>query len=415
MKRDIPKTTDSRKPKEVVYVWHYLEWGGAQVYFLGLASRIKDRIKVRFILPRQTDRQFFDFCDERGISYDLIEDVADYAVADSLWRKVERHWRKLKSEFAVLSFIGKREIPDIIHIEFSPWQSVVALMILCRWTTVFVTMHNALPNVGALRRLLWKLKFAIIGRFDRFNLFASNEHAKQSLRPFVAEDFLDRVLVTHTNVNPDEIEEARSVETDRTALLANSGIPADRKIVACLGQFIDRKGRWPFLEAVETILRERDDAVFVWISNFMPDAADEKRIASFSVGDAFFLVESKNAGRTHAELMKFLRIADIFVLPSYVEGLPISLLEAMALGIPSVSTDVYAIPEALIDGETGLLVPAGDSRALANAIGRLLDDQSLRARLAADGRSWVLRNFNERIVAEKAFAAYCEAFSAGQR
>ncbi|MGQ0677438.1 MAG: glycosyltransferase family 4 protein [Rhodospirillales bacterium] len=78
--------------------------------------------------------------------------------------------------------------------------------------------------------------------------------------------------------------------------------------------------------------------------------------------------------------------ADIFVLPSRQEGLPIAILEAMAVGAAVISTPVGAIPDAVVEGETGLLVPPGDAAALARAIARLLDEPALRARLAENAR-----------------------------
>jgi glycosyltransferase involved in cell wall biosynthesis len=106
-------------------------------------------------------------------------------------------------------------------------------------------------------------------------------------------------------------------------------------------------------------------------------------------------------------------MADIFALPSYVEGLPIALLEAMALGLPCVPTNVYAIPEAIRDGETGLLVERGDPRALAKAILALRDDRDLRLRLGEKGREHVLNQFDERTAAACAIQAYREALNDG--
>ena len=93
-----------------------------------------------------------------------------------------------------------------------------------------------------------------------------------------------------------------------------------------------------------------------------------EQIESFQLANIFYLINSDEIGEQHIELFKFLRIADAFSLPSFVEGLPISLLEAMALGVPSISTNVNAIPEAVKDLETGVLIETGDSKALAAAI-----------------------------------------------
>jgi glycosyltransferase involved in cell wall biosynthesis len=90
----------------------------------------------------------------------------------------------------------------------------------------------------------------------------------------------------------------------------------------------------------------------------------------------------------------------LFVLPSLNEGLPIALLEAMAMGKASIASRINAIPEAVIDNETGLLVEASDPDGLASAILKLADDTELRDRLGAAGQAFVLENFDERSTAK---------------
>jgi hypothetical protein len=77
LKSENSEKSNTGKPRQVIYAWNYLEWGGAQVYFLGVASRIKDKTKVRFVFPRETDRQFINFCEKLGLEYEFIETVAD--------------------------------------------------------------------------------------------------------------------------------------------------------------------------------------------------------------------------------------------------------------------------------------------------------------------------------------------------
>lgn len=83
----------------------------------------------------------------------------------------------------------------------------------------------------------------------------------------------------------------------------------------------------------------------------------------------------------------------VFVLSSRSEALPVSILEAMAAGLPVVASRVGGVPELVVDGETGLLVPAGNPRALAAALESLVDDPVLRARLGAAGRARVEEQF----------------------
>jgi glycosyltransferase involved in cell wall biosynthesis len=86
--------------------------------------------------------------------------------------------------------------------------------------------------------------------------------------------------------------------------------------------------------------------------------------------------------------------SDVFVLASRSEGLPLSILEAMAAGLPVVASRVGGVPELMVDGETGLLVPTGDPDLLAAAVGRLLDDATLRRRLGEAGRARVRERFD---------------------
>jgi len=95
-----------------------------------------------------------------------------------------------------------------------------------------------------------------------------------------------------------------------------------------------------------------------------------------------------------------LAAADVSVMPSLNEALSNVLLESMAAGAPTVATRVGGTPEAIVDGETGLLVPPGDTRALAVAIGRLLADRSLAARLGQAARRLIQTRFSvDRMVA----------------
>lgn len=128
--------------------------------------------------------------------------------------------------------------------------------------------------------------------------------------------------------------------------------------------------------------------------------------------------------RPQAEIVECVRRGMVFAAPCVVgrdgnaDGLPTVLIEAMALGVPCVSTDVTGIPELVRDGETGLMVPQQDAAQLSAALRRLLTQAGLRAQLAEAGRRLVERQFdiNRNAAAQRAwFQRKCEQFDGRER
>ena len=94
------------------------------------------------------------------------------------------------------------------------------------------------------------------------------------------------------------------------------------------------------------------------------------------------------------------------VLPSLEEAFGLPLVEAMASGLPTVATRVGGMPELLVEGETGLLVPPADADALAEALARLLEDAPLAERLGAAGRARAVERFSWDVIAERTLALF---------
>jgi len=122
----------------------------------------------------------------------------------------------------------------------------------------------------------------------------------------------------------------------------------------------------------------------------------EAQIAQLGLGAEIRLLGQQ----TRAQVSALMSAADVMVLPSVTtadgkrEGVPVALMEAMATGLPVVASASSGIPELVLDGRTGLLAPERDAAALAEALGRLCADASLRHRLGAAGREHVLREFS---------------------
>jgi glycosyltransferase involved in cell wall biosynthesis len=130
------------------------------------------------------------------------------------------------------------------------------------------------------------------------------------------------------------------------------------------------------------------NAIFVLVGDGSERASLEAQAARLGIGDRVIFLGYRD------DVAELLASCDLLVLPSLYEGLPLSVLEAMAAGKPVVATSVGGTPEAVLDGETGFLVPSRDPTALVRAIQRLLKDACLRRKMGMAGRRRVQRNFS---------------------
>jgi len=299
---------------------------------------VKKFCPVKVIIPQGSDAQLINFLDKLEVEYEFLSRHRDISAAPGFTQKIKMHAGKLRGELSELKYLNKYDLKNsVVHIEFAPWQSLLALMYLCRKSgQVFVTMHNRIHSDSPLRRALWKFKLHLIARFKNFHILASNKDARESLRSLAPAEFVDKIKVTYTSINPPEIDEVLQGEFDRGTYGRKFELPPDKFTVICVGQFIDRKGRWTFLEAAQKLRRAGEDILFVWVSNSKPGEEDLARIESYGLGENFQLVSNERVGSDRRDLLRMYRLGDVFVLPSFVEGLPIALLEAMALRIPSV-------------------------------------------------------------------------------
>lgn len=174
----------------------------------------------------------------------------------------------------------------------------------------------------------------------------------------------------------------------------------DRPVVACVSRLVRRKGQDRLIAAMPAVLRRHPDAVLL-IVGAGPLAA-RLRAQAQPLGSSVVFT-----GRVpYEDLPAYTAVADVACLPARsrlggldVEGLGIVLLEAAAMGLPTIAADTGGVPDALVPGETGVLLPAltdehSQVSALAEAMSTLLSDAGLRARMGEQGRQWVERTWS---------------------
>ena len=174
----------------------------------------------------------------------------------------------------------------------------------------------------------------------------------------------------------------------------------DRVRLAFVGRLIENKGPHFFLQAAPAVIRAHPEAEFVFIGDgpMRRELAAKARRLGLQRNVRFEGLQHDVASR--------LRASDVYVRPSLTEGMPLTVLEAMACGLPVVATPVGGTAEIVYDGVNGLLVPPGDVPALASALIRLADRPKLRARLGAKGRALVRRSYSWQRVVDANLAVY---------
>jgi len=158
--------------------------------------------------------------------------------------------------------------------------------------------------------------------------------------------------------------------------------------ILCVGRLVESKGQLILLRACKLLLSQG----YSLQVRLVGAGPDREYLEAFTeqMGIPAVFEGAKNRDETR----QLLRRADIFALASFAEGVPVSLMEAMAMEVPCVSTYVAGIPELIRDGIEGLLVPASSAEALASALQRLFDDPLLRRNLGAAGCKRVLGLYN---------------------
>jgi glycosyltransferase involved in cell wall biosynthesis len=186
----------------------------------------------------------------------------------------------------------------------------------------------------------------------------------------------------------------RAVRADGAGLRAELGIPREARLVGVIGALAPHKAQAFLLKAAAKLAEERDDVRYI----IAGEGELERELKELALLLKVTSIVTFAGFRRDMEAV--LGAIDLFVLSSVAEGLCTSILDAMASGVPVVATRVGGVPEVVVDGESGLLVPPADEGALASAIARALDDGDLRRRLVEGGRLRVKRFSLERTVAE---------------
>jgi len=177
-------------------------------------------------------------------------------------------------------------------------------------------------------------------------------------------------------------------------------IPVDAIVVGVVARLVREKGFAEFFSMAREIAATEPSVRFLIVGDNLPSDRDgislrfRQWINDAGIADRFVFV-----GFTDA-VSDYLNSMDMFVLPTYREGFPVSVMEAMSTGLPVVTTSIRGCREAVVDGVTGLLVPPHDSPSLTEAVLSLIRNEPLRRAMGEAGRRRIIENFEQKSMAD---------------
>lgn len=192
----------------------------------------------------------------------------------------------------------------------------------------------------------------------------------------------------------------------RHSLLNELQLPPDSSIILTVARLGIQKAHAVLLESIPHLLRHHANTHFVWIGEGEQRSALEARIEELGVGAHVHLL-----GFRH-DVPRWLAASDLFAFPTHYEGLPFSLVEALAVGVPVLASAVSSIPEVLDGGAAGVLVTPNEPAAWSAAIGDLLDDPRRARSYAENGRVRAQRYSESRMTGDT--LALLESLASGK-
>jgi glycosyltransferase involved in cell wall biosynthesis len=335
------------------------ETGGAQTYVASMLPALTEGFEVA--VAAHGDGPLRDATREAGVRFIPL-------------RHVRRRLNPWRDALGLLELRGvlRRERPDIVHVNSAKAAALGRLAAtLARVPIRIYTVHG----------------WAFLAHSGPAS--AVYRWAERALRPLTTVTVCVAESERRAGLAADTCEERTTVVihngVDSSRARASEPHPEPLRVVT-VGRLQAPKDAVTLVRALALVRGPRFEAVVVGDGPDRPAVEAELRLLR--------LESAVELAGEREDVPELLATADLFVLSSRSEGLPLSILEAMAAELPVVASSVGGVPEVVVDGETGLLVAPGDPQSLAAAIERLLGDSALRRRFGEAGRVRVAEHFD---------------------
>ena len=336
--------------------------GSARNTFLTVMGHDRDRFRVGLVYGRSTERSEVD-------TAQLAADLNELRQAGVVLFEVPclvRDISLLQDARATLVLwrVFQRERPDIVHTHTS---KAGALGRVAAWLAgVPVVIHTPHGHIfygyygwvmSGIIRLVERALARVTGRIVTLTDRGVQEHVQYRIAA------PDKFVTIPSGI---VLSAFRSTQVGPAVKRKELGLPTEGPVIGTDGRLVPIKGHEWLLKAAPRVLAEFPHATFVFLGEGPLLGQLQQLAAELGIsGHVMFL-------GARSDVPECLAAFDLFALPSLNEGMGRALIEAMAVGLPAVATCVGGIPDVVEDGETGLLVPARDETALADALLKML-------------------------------------------
>jgi len=292
---------------------------------------------------------------------------------------------------------------DILH-TFTHYSNVIGPIVgrLARVPIVIASQRNSM--VDASRYFLWLDR--VIANSRLINLMTAVSNATGHFCTHVEGMNPDKVVVIPNGIDTTSCRPGVLREPSPN-LHAELGIPPESTLVITVARLHEQKGHSFLLEAIPTVLARHPGTHFLFVGDGERREVIEADIGAKGLAPCVHLLGVRD------DIPSLLAASDFFVLPSLWEGMPNAVLEAMSASLPIVASRVDGTEEVIQDGTTGVLVPPGDSAALATALERLLGQRDKAKQMGERAREAAVRDFSAARMVER-YAELYNSLLAGE-
>jgi len=372
--------------KSILYIITKSVWGGAARYVFDLATNLSGDFSVSIAAGGKGK-----FCQKIKEANLLYYDISNF-------QKSVNPLKDIFAFFEILSLIFQLK-PGIIHVNSSKAGGVAGLagkiyqLLSSKTVRLVFTAHGWAFNE---ERAKWQIRLVklfsrLTGLFYNIIICVSEYDRQTALKYDIAPE--RKLITVHNGIDLGQLD-FLSKEQAREKLLKNPttdpasrGRAASKLIIGSIAEWTKNKGLVYLLKAIKRG-KIKNAAIVLIGSGENPDKEKIKKlIEKYQLKNVYLIEWLDNAAR-------YLKAFDIFVLPSLKEGLPYTILEALAAGIPVIATDVGGIPEIINNNIDGFLIKPKNSRQLAEKVLYLINNPEIARKAAEKGREKITQKFN---------------------